>query len=238
MVLLVSGCEGDDPTASTAPAITAPGGEDAYLPNLPEPQRDDDNRLPRASSVGDGDIRTPAPPIAPVVREAAAAAGCQADSFPSEGREHVAPEDAPQYNTRPATSGNHHAIPAKYGVYDLPVPDMPIVHTLEHGGVVIYIGPDVPAAERAAIGRFWAQSPPYMVVASGSSADFPARGVVVTSWQRWLVCKPFTEAHLAAVKAFRDEYRGTGPEAQPAAHGTGSVDFPDMPEPLVLDPGA
>lgn len=251
--LLGAGCGGGDtantttgPTTGTttsastttdAPPTTSVD-DGPFLPDLPEAQLDDDNRFARATSVGDGDTGRPAPPIDPAVKTAADAAGCTVRGFASEGRQHVKADAAPAYGTLPPTSGNHFEVPAKFGVYDEPVPEMLAVHSLEHGASIVYVGKDVPAAARAAIGRMWAESPPYMIVNPGRSKDFPARGVVVTSWQRWLVCKPFQESDVAAIQAFRDAYRGTGPEAINGVHGTGSVDFPGANAPLVEDPGA
>lgn len=251
--LLGAGCGGDDTADTTTgpateTATTASTTTDAppttsvddgpFLPDLPDAQLDDDNRFARATSVGDGDVGGPAPPIDPEVRKAADAAGCTVRGFASEGRQHVESDAAPDYDTQPPTSGNHYVSPAKFGVYDEPVPDMLAIHNLEHGANIVYIGKDVPAAARAAIGRFWAESPPYMIVNPGRSKDFPAAGVVVTSWQRWLVCKPFQASDLAAIRAFRDAYRGTGPEAVSGIHDPAGVDFPGANEPLVEDPGA
>jgi hypothetical protein len=247
--LVAAGCGGDETaqsttggtttgsTTTTLPATTT-GEQGPFLPDLPEPQLDDEARFPRPTSVGDGDVGTPAPPIDAAVQAAAKRAGCTAKGFPSEGRKHVDASEAPDYGTQPPTSGNHFEVPAKFGVYDKPVPDMPAVHSLEHGANIIYIGKDVPAAARAGIGRFWAKSPPYMIVMPGRSKDFPAAGVVVTSWQRWLVCKPYQSSDIEAIRAFRDAYRGTGPEGSAALHGSGDVPFPGTPKPIVEDPGA
>lgn len=253
--LAVAGCgggssSGGDSTGSTTAGTTtggtttsaATGGVVAFadgkpmLPDLPEPTLDDTNRFPRPSTVGDGLGGPPA--IDPDVKKAATAAGCTVASFKSEGRNHVAPDKAPVYGQQPPTSGNHFQVPAKWGVYDRALPDMLAVHNLEHGGNIVYVGTDVPADARTALGKMWAQSPPFVVIAPGVSKGFPSAGVVVTSWQRWLVCKPFTVKQMAAVEAFRDAYRGTGPEGAAALHAPGSVPFPDAPEPLKQDPGA
>jgi uncharacterized protein DUF3105 len=229
-----SGSTSGSTTSSGGGVVAYPGGP--ILPNLPDPKLDDTNRFPRPSTVGDGNGA--APPIDAAVTAAATAVGCTTQSFPGEGRNHVAPDKAPQYGQQPPTSGNHFQVPAKWGVYDKPLPDMLAVHNLDHGATIIYIGTKVPAAARQAIGDFWAASPPYVVVAPGVSQGFPANGVVVTSWQRWLVCKDFTAKKVSAIKAYRDAYRGTGPESIAALHAPGSVPFPNAPEPLVEDPGA
>ena len=221
-------------TTSATDVVAYPDGP--ILPNLPSPQLDDANRFPKGSSVGDG-LQGP-PPIAPAVKKAADAAGCTTQAFAGEGRTHVQPKNAPTYGQQPPTSGNHYPVPANWGVYDKPLPDMLAVHNLEHGATIVYIGTKVPAATRQAIGDMWAKSPPYVIVAPGVSKGFPADGVVVTSWQRWLVCKGFTAKKLAAVIAFRDAYRGTGPEVIAALNASGVEAFPNAPKPSVPDPGA
>ena len=245
--LALAGCGGEDgpdgagtttgsATTTGAGTGTATPAQEAFLPDLPEPVLDDDARLPRPTTVGDG-LGGP-PPVAPEVRRAAVRAGCAVRSFAGEGREHVAPDTAVSYGTLPPTSGLHAEEWADWGVYDRPLPLPLEVHNLEHGAVVIHVGSRVPAAARAEIGRLWAESPPFVIIVPGRSEGFPPAGVVVTSWQRWLVCKPYRPAMLAAVRAFRDAYRGTGPEGAAALNAGGEPTFPGAPRPLVADPGA
>ncbi len=55
------------------------------------------------------------------------------------GREHI-PEGSPRpttYNSNPPTSGPHFATPAPVGFYGRGLPDMRVVHNLEHGDVWI-----------------------------------------------------------------------------------------------------
>jgi hypothetical protein len=245
--LALAGCGGDGPGAAgtTAGAGTptgagAPTGTAAdaaaFLPDLPEPALDDDARVSRPTTVGDG-LGGP-PDVAPEVRRAANRAGCVVRSFASEGRDHVAPDTQVAYGTLPPTSGRHAEEWADWGVYDRPLPFPLEVHNLEHGGVIIHIGSRVPAAARSEIGRLWAESPPFVMVVPGRSTGFPPAGVVVTSWQRWLVCRPYRADMLAAVRAFRDAYRGTGPESAAALNAAGETTFPGAPRPLVADPGA
>ena len=55
------------------------------------------------------------------------------------GREHLkSGERFTAYNSTPPTSGPHDPVPVAWGVYDSAQPDERLVHSLEHGGVVIY----------------------------------------------------------------------------------------------------
>jgi hypothetical protein len=42
------------------------------------------------------------------------------------------------YNSNPPTSGNHNPQPAAFKIYDNPVPKENLVHSMEHGGVVVW----------------------------------------------------------------------------------------------------
>lgn len=189
---------------------------------------------PRSSSVANGD--GPAPPIAAGVTAAARAAGCQVKPFPSEGRGHV--EDTPDYRqSRPPTSGPHNPIWADWGIYDSPVPEKFQVHNLEHGGVIVHVGPRVAEPARQGLIGLWRENPAYLLVVPGDGPSFPPDAVVATSWQRWIVCKPYTEAARTAIVAFADEYRGAGPEPVPALNGEpGGAQ--GRPSPSIPDDGA
>jgi uncharacterized protein DUF3105 len=194
---------------------------------------------PRGRSV---DYSQPPPPIASAVRRAARAAGCSVRSFPMEpvklqpdGTYHVLGN--PVYRVSlPPTSGLHYPVWADWGVYDRPVPFKFQVHNLEHGGIIVHIGRSVPATARAAIRRVWAAAPAYVLVTPEAFARFPIRGIVVTSWQRWMSCPRWAPRVGGAIAVYRDVYRGTGPE-QVAAVDSGQ-DVPGLPRPAVPDPGA
>jgi hypothetical protein len=56
---------------------------------------------------------------------------------PNEGAMHVDCLPVPTYGTKPPSSGNHYPIWADYKTYDAPVPWGHLVHSLEHGAIVI-----------------------------------------------------------------------------------------------------
>ena len=66
-------------------------------------------------------------------------------TFPEEGRDHT--ENKVSYKTFPPTSGNHSENPANYGFYEKPVPFENLVHSLEHGDIVIYYNSSISQKE-------------------------------------------------------------------------------------------
>ncbi len=53
---------------------------------------------------------------------------------------------SPKWNTSPPTSGPHYTQPAIWGSYTEPLLQAQVVHNLEHGGIFIQYGEDVPQA--------------------------------------------------------------------------------------------
>ena len=76
---------------------------------------------------------------------AAETAGCTLGVFKEQEPEHtgVGEIERDDWNSFPPTSGKHYENWAPFGVYDEPVDDGFAVHNMEHGGVVVWYGPDV-----------------------------------------------------------------------------------------------
>ena len=82
------------------------------------------------------------------VRGAAEAAGCTFVSKPALPASHsiTSPDGVAKWNTDPPTTGPHYEVPAVFGSYTEPLQPARLVHNLEHGGVFIQYGKDVPEA--------------------------------------------------------------------------------------------
>jgi hypothetical protein len=131
------------------------------------------------------------------------------------------------WNTDPPSNGQHYPLWAVWGFYTDPVNPRMVVHNEEHGGVIYWWGPKTPAAtvdklralyQEESTGTF---GTPYANLGSG---------VAITAWtgnsskyQRngyfgqghIAKCPTYTAATEKAFKAFRDAYRGHGPEGIP-----------------------
>jgi hypothetical protein len=140
------------------------------------------------------------------------------------------------YSTYPPTSGRHYYIPAIWGNYTQVVDPRQAVHNEEHGGIDIWVGPGVPAAERSQISDFYDSSPNAMLVTpienTSKGVKYPPHKppdskIYLTAWTVDIkngnivkgtnVVATCPHFKLKAFTAFRDEFRGTGPERFPVS---------------------
>ena len=121
---------------------------------------------------------------------------------------HLSPGERVNYGTNTPTSGRHEGRSVSPGVYtSVKAPTM-LVHSLEHGMVVIYY--DRPSADAMATLEDWSSlfgGPWSGIVVTRQ----PGLGdqLVLTAWRKSLTLERF-DAPAAA--AFIDAYRGRGPE--------------------------
>ena len=100
-------------------------------------------------------------------------------------RIHVPCTPVPTYGTKPPSSGNHYAIWADYKTYDKPVPWGHLMHSMEHGAVIIVYNcpagcPDEVAAAQAMIDALpFPLDPEDIDVATGSACVAPTKRRVI-----------------------------------------------------------
>jgi hypothetical protein len=166
------------------------------------------------TSGGSGDTANAAN-IAPTLE----AAGCTFKTVKAKGRTHVTSLDAKiKYNTSPPSNGNHYFSPATWGFYGSAANPTQVVHNEEHGGVIIWWGDKVPQATVDELHDFYSSSPNGML-----GTPYPKLGdkIALTAWTspeggtgqgRIAICSGYNEK---AFTAFRDAFRGKGPERYP-----------------------
>ena len=153
------------------------------------------------------------------------AAGCTIQKEPAQEAAHVQelPEDF-EYNTSPPTTGPHFDAPAPWDFYSDPVEQFRLVHNLEHGGVVVQYGEDVPESTVAEIRDWYLGDPNGIVVAALPELEDE---IALTAWtspdvapdeepgpgQGVLAKCPRFDA--AAFDTFKDAYGFRGPERFP-----------------------
>ena len=139
------------------------------------------------------------------------AQGCQYHKYPAQPRtphySTLNPNPPPKWNSFPPTSGRHYYIPLPFGIYTEPVPEIRLVHNLEHGAVILQYGDKVPAAQVRQITAWYQKDANAVVV-----APLPQLGakVALTAWTDWTECTGF---NLKASNAFRSAFRYHAPES-------------------------
>ena len=169
------------------------------------------------------------------------AAGCTlSTSKAAPSAQHIAKiTDKVTYTTFPPVSGRHYYIPAIWGNYTQIVDPRQAVHNEEHGGIDIWVGPDVSAAERQKISDFYDSSPNAILITPIENTTpgitypphkAPDSKIYLSAWTTEIengtpsngknviaTCPRFDEKAFAA---FRDQFRGKGPERFPVGNLT------------------
>lgn len=145
------------------------------------------------------------------------AAGCTLVAKKALSGEHTiidSSSTSPKWNTDPPTSGPHYAVAAVFNIYEDEVELARVVHNLEHGGVFVLYGKDVPEATVEQLRDFYNDHKPGTIMApldrlgdefalgAWVAHDDPAMGYLAT-------CKSFDED---AVGAFFSGFQFRGPE--------------------------
>jgi hypothetical protein len=142
--------------------------------------------------------------------QAARAAGCTTKSYRSEGRKHVT--EPVRYGSSPPHSGPHDPVPADDGVYDEAPRTEALVHSLEHGRIVMQFRPQVSEEIRGQLKSLYDEDPSHMVLVPNARMPYE---VAATAWTNVLGCPKATPAVFDAIRAFKVRYRDRGPEYVP-----------------------
>lgn len=131
----------------------------------------------------------------------------EVQTFPNMGQDHLTEgETPPDYNSSPATSGDHSPTAAQCGIYTSGVPDHIQVHNLEHGTVVIQYQPELDATEIRALQDYARTKSSHILVAPRAGLQDP---VVITSWTRMLGLQ---SADIETIDVYYEEFAFSGPE--------------------------
>jgi Protein of unknown function (DUF3105) len=161
------------------------------------------------------------------VATAANSAGCVLRATKSRGerdRLHTSgPDVRVRYQDNPPTLGRHWppGYQAEDGLYGRAPADEALVHTMEHGRVIVWARPRLPEEARKTLRALFEEDSyqlvmtprrdmPYAVAATAWNGD-PAPG----GTGRTLGCEEWNGQVVDALRAFRDEHRSKGPEPIP-----------------------
>ncbi|HEX7167754.1 MAG TPA: DUF3105 domain-containing protein [Acidimicrobiales bacterium] len=136
------------------------------------------------------------------------AAGCEvnqdADDDAGSGRNH---REGVQYEVDPPAGGDHSPTPLPPGTYTAETAsDDKLVHSMEHGYVVIWHRGDLDDGEMDAVEQVADEHAKDVLVVERPTLEVP---VAATAWHRRALCD---EVDAAALEAFVVQYRNQGPE--------------------------
>ncbi len=129
-------------------------------------------------------------------------------TFPSAGNNHLPVGQRITYPTPFPTSGDHDARPLRAGFFDEPQWPERLVHSQEHGHIVIYYDQLEPA-ERETLEAWTSLYTGQWDGVIATPMEGIGQRVVLVTWNRLLRLRKFDPASAAA---FIDAYRGRGPE--------------------------
>ncbi|MGI8844826.1 MAG: DUF3105 domain-containing protein [Thermoleophilaceae bacterium] len=153
---------------------------------------------------------------------AAKAAGCTLKSYKGKSREHTDDVNKTiKYDSDPPTEGAHYVEPAADGSYDTAPKVTSTVHALEHGRIVIWFKKSLPKQDRANLKALFDEDSyqlllvPHDAMKYQVAASAWSREPVPNGTGRLLGCDRFDDGVYDAIRTFKDEHRGNGPEPIP-----------------------
>lgn len=159
---------------------------------------------------------TTPPPVADAsLQRAATKAGCNLRlDLRDEGSAHLQPgAPTPHYGTNPPTSGDHSETPQADGAYSDMPPVVNVLHSLEHSRVEIQYAPSLSNSDQLALKGVFDEDPSGVLLFPNAKMPYE---VAATAWTNLLGCKRYEGPKtLDAIRDFRDQFRGRGPEAVP-----------------------
>ncbi len=127
-------------------------------------------------------------------------------NLPDEGRVHILPGETPVYQSNPPTSGRHNPEPYSAGIFNTPLDPTKLVHSLEHGYIVIYYR-DLNPDELTTLANIVRSDQRKVIL--DPYANNPTR-VVLTAWAHKQQCDGVNEP---AIRQFIATFREKAPES-------------------------
>jgi len=132
------------------------------------------------------------------------------EEIADQGRGHVPDGTKLDFNSNPPTSGRHFAKWTTAGFYDKSQEDGNLVHSLEHGAVIVSYKSDLPKDDVEKIKSFFSSvSVSKKIMVPRDNLDVP---VALTSWGRLLKLQTIDATTEAKIKEFMETNEDRGPE--------------------------
>jgi hypothetical protein len=142
---------------------------------------------------------------------AAQLGGCATNDHRAEGNNHV--EEPVAYRTNPPSSGDHNPVPADDGAYLTAPETEALVHSLEHGRIIVQFKPSVGDDVKGKLKALFDEDPAHMILVPNETGMPYA--VAATAWTHSLTCPAFDDDVFDAIRTFKTAYRDRGPEFVP-----------------------
>jgi len=134
------------------------------------------------------------------------------ETFPDEGNDHVPVGTPITYNTDPPTSGPHYPDPQEGGYYMIAIAPGFLVHSLEHGAVVLYYNPLTTSNSQRSHLKALAKAHPgsFSQVVAVPRND-PTYPIILTAWTHRLRLADYDADRIDGFVAL---FLGQGPEKE------------------------
>ena len=150
------------------------------------------------------------------------AAGCKDETIEAEGAgEHTAdPSEVIKYASEPPSIGRHYQEWPDDNIYEEAPFTTSVVHTLEHGRVLIWLNPTLPDDQLAQFKALYDEDPYHVIMLPRQELEPLNEPFAVTAWVgdasgHTLRCKDVNENTWDAIRAFKEKYRDKAPEFVP-----------------------
>jgi hypothetical protein len=147
------------------------------------------------------------------------AAGCEDETIDVEaaGQHATDPDEVIEYESEPPSIGRHYQEWPDDDIYEEAPPTSHVVHTLEHGRILIWLRTDLPDAERAQFKALYDEDPYHVIMLPREELKEP---FAVTAWVgqttgHTLRCGELNDSSWDAIRAFKEKYRDKAPEFVP-----------------------
>jgi hypothetical protein len=132
------------------------------------------------------------------------------EEIADQGRDHVPEGTVVEYNTNPPTSGPHYVRSKGAGIYEESIPDGNLIHSMEHGAVILWYKPDLPKEQVDQLKEiFRSVKIGKKIMVPRDNLDTP---IALTSWGRLLKLENIDEQ---AISEFMEINADRGPEKAP-----------------------
>lgn len=154
------------------------------------------------------------------LKAALAAAGCKDETVEAPGAgDHTSdPDEKIEYQSEPPAIGRHYQEWPEDDIFEEAPKTSHVVHTLEHGRVLIWLNPDELSEDDLAQFKALYDEDPYHVIMlprAELKEPFAVSAWVGQDKGHILRCKSLNETSWDAIRAFKEQYRDKAPEFVP-----------------------